>query len=386
MFKIFLIIILLLPFVGSQANGLPDMRYLGAFLLPENAKDKVSSFNNVFGPLALNQDLSSIFIVGDQNHQAIAEVTIPNFRGKTKLNNLPRGTFKQPFSKVLNRAKHGNPQTINRITGLLHVDGQLIVNGAKYYNAPANNTDTTVIMRNADSLKTSVVDGYFKVKGRTRAAGWISDVPEPLKKQMNTNYITGYASNLPITVRSSVGPSLFAISIFGVLDESVTDGLIWTQAYLDFPMATPLHKDLYNENGKNDIWTIASWAVYGFFTPKNQYLVLGESLGHRKGLGYKITQTSGRKCGGPCPRDPADRDNYYWSWDMSALLAKQQGVNTSFTTKPDHYGIVKWENIRKPIAGAVYDRKNNLLYILEKNAESRGKYTHYPIIHVYEIL
>jgi len=96
-----------------------------------------SELNYSEGPIALNPDRQSLFIVGHSHQQAIAEFAIPELVDSTVLTDLNMaGDPIQPFATILNRASGGNPQGNNRIGGMLTVYGpegpEPLVNAYEY--------------------------------------------------------------------------------------------------------------------------------------------------------------------------------------------------------------------------------------------------------------
>ena len=73
----------------------------------------------------------------------------------------------QPFAALLGSSPNGNPEGIDRITGMLLLDGQLIVNAEALYDAAGDNDDTSLLVRDASSLG-GVVDGYFELGFRQK--------------------------------------------------------------------------------------------------------------------------------------------------------------------------------------------------------------------------
>ena len=100
----------------------------------------------------------------------------------------------------------------------------------------------------------------------------------------------------------------------------------------------------------------------------------------RSGGGYKITQTNGNLCGGPCPRDPSDMYPYYWLYDLNEILSASHPWNVL----PYEYG--EWDD-RFPMGlptSASFDPVSGKLFVLTESATApdRGGY---PVINVYQI-
>ncbi len=142
---------------------LSDIQYEGAFRLPATTYG-TSSLNYSEGPIEYNGTNNSLFIVGHAHHQNIAEFSIPGLVKSTEISHLPMASEpNQHFSSILDRATEGNPQNLNRVGGMeyfrIGVEDILVVNAYEYYDAPGNNTQTTLIARDASQLESCRVDG-----------------------------------------------------------------------------------------------------------------------------------------------------------------------------------------------------------------------------------
>lgn len=107
-----------------------DMQYQGAFRLPASTFG-VSDLNFSEGPIAYNPVNHSLFVVGHDHQQAIAEFSIPTLSGGT-IDQLNMGVNLQPFVSLLNSGNCGNSQQINQIGGLKWIAGRLFVNAYEY--------------------------------------------------------------------------------------------------------------------------------------------------------------------------------------------------------------------------------------------------------------
>ena len=375
----------------SQNSDLPlfqmsDMQYAGAFRLPAQ-QFGTSDLNFAEGPIAYNPDSNTIYLVGHAHQQAIGEFSIPTLSMSEELKDLNMATNRQPFVQHLNQTGDGNPEQLDRIGGMIYYDGQLIVNAYEYYDAPANNTLTTMLVADALDLETSPVDGFYSLQGGAgHTSGWISPIPAEWRAELDGTHITGQSSGIPIIGRSSVGPSAFA---FNATD--IVSGLqnISTTKLLDFSLQNPLHTDLENKDGANDIWTHLSRVTFGMIVPATRtYLTIGYSGGHNSGVCYKCTQNNGNTCGGYCPPDTADRSQYYWLWDMNDLMAVKNGLKQAHDVRPYDYGVLNtpFENATQQIGGGTYDEKNNILYLsILKADREQGTYANPPVIVGYQL-
>ena len=132
--------------------SIADLQFEGAFRLPASTYG-ASSLNYSQGPLEYNPASHSIFIVGHSHHQAIAEFGVPPLVQSTNLAELNMaGAPTQVFTSILGGVSGGNTQNIDRVGGMELVTGpngvELLVNAYEYYDAPGDNTHSTLVLRN----------------------------------------------------------------------------------------------------------------------------------------------------------------------------------------------------------------------------------------------
>lgn len=392
-FSAFLATTTILPLHAQERFSIQDLTYQGAtrFIDVVSGESRLGFAN---GNFAINKDTNTVYIVGHEKDQAIAEYQLNDFSTSLNLEELPMaGPVLQGFSKVLNRADQGNPESIDTITGLQFIEETLVVNGATYYNASGSNSDTTLIIRNPKDISNSTINGFYELEGATHAAGWMTPIPETLREKFNADYIFGFASNLPINTRNSIGPSAFAVDSNSLLT-APNGATIPTTTLLDFSTTNPLHPDAYNETGQNKLWTEVSKAYVGFIVPGTEtYAVFGSSAGHEYGIGYKIEQDTGNVCGGPCAKVAGDRYNFYWLWDINDMIAVKNGQLPPYALKPYDYGelTLPFERLSSDegpnlMTGAYYESKSQNLYILLGEADRlQSQYEPTPILLKYEI-
>ena len=401
--------------------SISNFEYKGAFRIP-NTTYGVSSANYSEGVIAYNSTNKSIFLVGHEQEDAFAEFNIPVLGlSTTDISSLPNATNVQPFVNFFNRVPNKNfGEKINRVTGMYLNAGQLIVNSAEYYDASADNIDTSLVVRNASNLGSSEISGFYQMEGAVHAAGWISDIPEELSQYLtDSSHLAGYSSILAINGRSSIGPTSFPVNLNDfnktaqhidttpVLDFSLTnylylkdkddggDWITWGKNIVGDPNNPDTDINGENITLGNDLWTEKSNGVYGFIIPGTRtYAVIGSSGGHEFGVGYKITQDDGNVCGGYCSWKVADNYNYYWLWDVKDFVEVLSGVKTAFGLRPYEYG--KFEaplqfngstnsvQINK-IGGGAYDAESNTLYLSLKYAGQTGSFDRSPLILAYSI-
>ncbi|RLB64404.1 MAG: hypothetical protein DRI90_04615, partial [Deltaproteobacteria bacterium] len=113
---------------GAAEPGLMDigeLTFTGAFRLP-SSDFGVSNVNYAVGVLGYNVHNHSLFIVGHAHHTAVAEFPIAEGGTQEAVVDLPVSDEPlQPFVDVLSATADGNPDALDRITGLMVVDGAL---------------------------------------------------------------------------------------------------------------------------------------------------------------------------------------------------------------------------------------------------------------------
>ena len=367
-----------------------DFRYLGAFRLPDDTFG-ASSPNYSQGPLEYDAASRTIYIVGHSHHQAIAEFPVPVLICSKQIaeSNMCADPI-QNFVQILGRTTGGNPQNLNRIGGIEIFDEpegkKLLVNAYEYYDAPGDNSQTSAIVGDADDIAGSVINGFYTFQGGAgHTSGWISPIPAEWQTILGGTHITGQSSGIPIISRTSVGPSAFAFDGTEVFSTGPVDDPIATVPLLDFSLGHPLHHDLSNTTGTNDVWTHLSRVVYGFIPPGTRtYVTLGHSGGHASGVCYKCTQDDGTLCGGYCAPDAEDYYHYYWLWDVNDLVSVKSGHLQPYEVNPYDYGVFITPFKTRQLGGGTFDAANSVLYLTVQRADRlQGTYSNPPVVVAY---
>ena len=376
------------PFSLPLAS-IDDFEFIGGFRLP--AKQYANtSFNYAKG--VIEQSGNSLFIVGHQHHDMIAEFAIPELVNSEVISELIMADdpIQLPVS-VLGASSSGNSQSIDDITGLEVINNRLIINAKEYYDAPADNSHTTLIADNAFGLASSEIGGYYELRGAAHAGGWLSPIPAEWQAVLGGDYMTGYSSGDPIISRLSVGPSAFVVKSTEFSRVNAGDRDIRTTKLMDFSLRRPLHEDLFNESRNNDLWTHTSNAVYGFIVPGTRtYATFGHTSGITSGVGYKVTQDDGSLCPGYCSNLKADQSNYYWLWDVKDLASVKQRRKISSSIKPYAYGKFdvpyQTNGTINRIGGASFDEATGTLLFSVLMADTeQGEFTNPPVIAGYQL-
>ncbi|MBM89922.1 MAG: hypothetical protein CMQ41_16290 [Gammaproteobacteria bacterium] len=337
------------------------------------------------GPIAVSNDDRVLFIAGHAQHFGLGSYLLSDEPGFGDINTLPIAENLSPFVKINPQNKF--PGSVNRITGIETLDEHLLVMTDEYYDANTDNNNFLVLLNNNTNLEQAKQVGFFSISAKSHAAGWMSEVPAPLSKELDALYIAGSASNIPINARHSIGPTLFTWFPYFLENVKPKGVTLVMEPLIDYSLDNPLHPNLNNKNGKNDLWTELSYAAFGFISPdQSKYIVIGHSGGHDSGVGYKITQKNGHQCGGYCAIDDKDYYNYFWIYSVSDIKKSFAGAIEPHEVKPIEYGRLPLLNHRHLIKGADFNHRTNHLYLSIDNLDTtQSEYESQPLIWVFEL-
>lgn len=392
--------------------NIDNFEYEGGFRISaakysNNPSDSESNYDSAdfsYGIFTYNQHNNSIYLIGNPRHGSIAEFKVPEIIKSTDVADFK--VAKQATQNFLRFYTQGEKKSkeltgiLNyfRVTGLAKIGNSLIVNYINWYDANASETDTSIVIKQANRLASSEIIGPYQIQGSAHASGWMTPIPDMWKSILGGSYIVGNQPYASILSRLSIGPSAFSFYPRSDMIYAAS-GKVPTKALLDFPLKHLLYdKSVYsanartedilaNTNKKNKLWTTSSGAAVGFILPGTRtYVTIGKSAGHYSGIGYKITDSKGKLCGGPCPYDADDYYAYYWLWDVSDLVKVKYGLMKSYEVRPYDYGIF---NIPIPlqknsVSSGSYDPVNKRLYLSVRGGDTIGRYARPPLIITYK--
>lgn len=425
-------ILMALPLISIN-----DMKFIGAFRIKSGQYGE-SKIGFSDGRMAYNNDNHSLFITGFPSDSSIAEFLIPELVNSTNLLDLNLTSDPvQDFFRPLLRLENENTQNMNRLGGMQYIDGELLVHTYEYYDALVDATHTSLVIRDANNMLNSLVDGFFEFNGKAHVSLWISPLPDKLQQLFNGDYISGASSVMPINARASMGPSAFVFNAVDIVKTNNVNnirqknGLINTLKILDYSLNNILADNIqgwmanrewrgsiqynysgerppgddfsrfYDENlvGSNYLWTEKSSGQYGIVLPGTRtYAVFGSSAMHNSGGGYKITRKDGKTCPGPCAYDPLDQYNYYWFYDIAELYQVKIGNKQPYEVKPYSYGRFKTPfdnmysirqslNYKPLISGGTYNAKDKIIYFSLPVADlEQSVYEPAPVIMAYKLI
>src|SRR5688572_24251788 len=155
-----------------------DLNYLGAFRLPGGTFG-TSSFDYGGTALAYNPANNSLFMVGHDWDQAVAEVNIPTLKTGS-IGGLNTATVRQNFVSVLNGLSTGIDSGDElKVGGLMVNENQLIGSAYVFYDADGDQRGSHFKLSSLN-LSSSTKTGLHTVGtiGGGWVGGWMTAIPD----------------------------------------------------------------------------------------------------------------------------------------------------------------------------------------------------------------
>ena len=373
--------------VGSQQPSPPaatdalliraeDLIYQGAFRLPRGVFGG-SSFDFGGTALAFNSARGSLFIVGHDHHQQVAEIAVPAVRNASQLRDLETATMLQPFTDAT-EGKLGmvGPNTV-KIGGLLPYQGQLYLTAFLYYDGDGSQKLSHFVSGTDLGVKGDVKGPYQVGEiGAGFVSGYFGLVPAAWQAALGGPVLNGNCC-LSIISRTSYGPAAFTFDplMLGVKTPAPIKPLVY------YPSAHPLLDRGVSGDGWSNTSTLfnGTSAVTGVVFPNGTRSLL---FFGRHGLG-KFCYGEGHECNDPVQDSKgghaAPYQQYVWAYDANHLANVKTRRRDPWTVKP--YAV--WE-LKLPFAnggghlrGATYDPDTNRLFVSQAYGDGD-----LPLIHV----
>jgi len=353
--------------------NISQLEYLGAFRLPASTYGTSSVLNST-GPIGYNPKRNSLFVSGKITQHSIAEFAIPKLTNSLKIGDLSIASAPiQSFSDVLHKAPIEYDIDI-AVAGLQPVGDKLLLNVYEFYDQDYANPYNTLVINDGANVKSSSVNGYFRMSGEAMAAGWMSPIPAEWQSSLGGTYISGFSKSTNRANRySSYGPSAYAFNAEDVANNSGSISGISTIPLIYYTLENGLvsESDLLNQSGTNSLWTSISEASYGLIIPgTSTYLVLGMSGGHESGVSYGVPPYGGYK--GYYTNDQHDQHCYYWLYNLNDVVKVKAGQIKPYAVKPYETGVFaapfQVDNVNK-ISGGTFDSANGIIYLTIAGAD-----------------
>jgi hypothetical protein len=405
-----LFVCLLLPGSVSAADKLlqaADFTYLGAFRVPQGDLGGPQYHGLSYGgsALAYNPARNSLFIVGHDQDQLVAEISIPSPVVSSDPGKLNRARLLQKLADVtkgnLTRIKEGGaPETSNKVKigGLLVYGDHLVGTAYNFYDGARS-----AVLSHFKSGTYLAAEGNFQgmyqvgsqpsVPQAGFVAGYMGNIPAEYRSALGGSTITGQAG-ISIVGRTSWGPAAFAFEPGKLgIDNPVT--------------ATPL---VYYPL---DHQTLGRW---GHPLPPNPHIALGDTIAGvafptgtrsiiftgKHGQGSSCYGVGGATDPGGHPgveycHDPNDSYkgthswpyvNQVWAYDVNEFLAVSNGQKKPWEVLP--YAVWSFplpttqQLFTVPAGASAYDEINKRLYLVQPGADNAPVWG-LPLVHVFRI-
>ena len=356
--------------------GQADFELLGSFRVPQG-QNAQSTFAYGGTAPAFNPANNSLFVVGHDHHQAIAEISIPTLVSSSNKNDLNTASFIQPFQDIQSQVPNWTLNSAAKIGGLEVVDGTLVGTFYEYYDGDYSGADSHFQLSSTD-LSTASVTGLQSVgnQGGGNVGGYMTPIPLEWQDELGATHLTGQSA-LAIVGRTSAGPA-----VSGFDPNNLASGNTPAINYLRYPISNPL-RPVETTNPFFNLTTEITGVVF----PENSSSVI-----------FIGSHGTGEYCYGDPEEcnDPArggkgthSRGGEYeyqaWAYDVNDFIAVKNGLKQSWEIQP--YDVWTFDlpidEASKRIGGVSYDSATGQLYVAQQNADFTG--APYPIINVFQL-
>lgn len=351
-----------------------SLNYLGGFRLPEGNFGG-SRFGYGGTVLVYNPQNHSLFIVGHDWDQMVAEVSIPPYVNSSNINELNTATVLQNFTDPSEGLMYTVDDPSIKVGGLLLYNDSLYGSVYTYYDADGSQEYSHY--RSATDLTISGdVEGMFRLGelGAGFVSGYMTQIPEEWQDDFNGSAITGQCC-IPIISRTSYGPAAFS---FHPEDLGAIDPVpVTPMAY--YPSSHPLAAW-----DSTNAWFNGTTQIKGIVFPQgtNSLLFFGNH-----GIG-EFCYGTGDDCNDPV--NPYQGTHGYpyvyqvWAYDANDLLEVSNGIKQPWQVLP--YDVWQFDfpivTEGKSLGGVAYNPEAALLYVSQLFVDGLDAQ---PVIHVFSL-
>jgi hypothetical protein len=357
-----------------------DLRYLGAIRLPAGppaGQKWASSFAYGGGAMAYNPKRDSLFLLGHDHHQLVAEISVPRPVRSRSVAALPVARVLQPFADVT-----GGLRKEGWMVGGLLVDrDRLLWTAYVYYDAPA----AVKVSHGFSTLDLSRPNarGIYSLANvpAGAVAGYMAHVPDDWRERFGARVLTGQAG-IPIVTRTSAGPAAVGFDPDQLGPQPAPTGV-----FLYYPLAHPLDR----LDRKSDVWNFASGLGGMAFVSRGGKAAV--MFFGRRGLGeywYGLAEEGGKKDPASIYKGPhaPPYSTAVWFYDPADLLAVKEGLKRPWEARPYHVAPLPgaFPSPTGELGGVAYDPRSGRLYVAQPRGDRESNpYEPLPVVHVVEV-
>ncbi len=359
-----------LPLVQPES-----LKYEGAFRVPKDTVNG-SSFDYGGTALAFNKKNHSLFIVGHDHDQLVAEISIPKIIESNSLGRLETAKIIQPFAD----ASDGKMDKVDddgaiKVGGLYVRRNRLFGTAYSYYDADGSQVRSHFKSKLTLAQKGDA-RGMFRVGklGAGFVSGWIADVPRAWQRAVGAPSLTGNCC-IPIISRTSYGPAAFGFN---------PDRLRRKKSARLKPLVYyPQSHSTLGDWDSNSRYFNGSTSMAGLVLPKNTRSLLFFGA-HGQG---DFCYGTGAECDDPTDESKGTHGYPYayqiWAYDMNELLRVKKKAIKPWSVRP--YKVWKFNlpfsSEVKSLGGVAYDAKEGRIFVSQKFGNDS-----YPVIHVFRVV
>lgn len=345
-----------------------NLNYEGSFKMPSGTFGG-SKFSWAIPVAAYNSLNNSLFLVGHDQDQMVAEVSIPTPLVTTQAEDLPIATILQPFTDPSEGLMYTIDDGTIVLGGLLVFNNKLYGTAYDFYDAD-NSTTLSHFSSSLDLSEQGDAEGMYQVG--TEKAGYVSGFMTHIPPEWQTSFggpaITGNCC-ISIISRSSYGPAAFVFDPATVGQQSPVPATPLMYYTYGNPLGGTEGVDQWGE--ASSVWN-GSTQIRGVVFPKNSRSIL---FFGNQGTGTWCYGT-GSECNDPVVSSKGVHAYPYvpqvWAYDALDLLKVKNGEVSPWEIAP--YQI--WElslpfpseNFKSKIGGT-YDPATQRIFITEKRED-----------------
>lgn len=418
-----------------------DFKYLGAFRVPKGDLGGILQKGLAYGGsvIAFNPDKNSLFLVGHDHNQQVAEIAIPDLVISRNINDLNTAKVVQDLADITegnlrNLKADGGAILANgtKIGGLVKYGDKLVGSVYAYYDgdhaAVRSHFTSGLVLSEKEDFR-----GMYQVGNKPKpvpqagfVAGYMTLIPPSWQTELGGTVLTGMSA-LSILNRTSSGPAAFA---FDPASLGATPALATALLYYPIDHQTLgtyyTSRTLYNKGSSQSGVVFPRGTRSVIFTGMQG---VGEAC---YGPGTKDSSEQGNRsntppphntCGGipmtdtadPCCYDPVNANKgahaypytyFVWAYDAADLLRVRKrgkiaddpspnladGVppTSSESYQPWHIKpYAAWE-IALPFAqqgysiasgASAYDEKRKIMFLVQVGTDNFS----WPVIHAFKV-
>jgi hypothetical protein len=352
-----------------------DLVYQGAFRVPQG-KFGGSSFDYGGTALAFNPARDSLFCVGHDWQQQVAEISIPRVTRSDTLDALATASVLQPFADPTEGKMYKVDDTANgiKVGGLIVYQDRLYETAYSYYDGDASQEDSHFV----SGLDLSVpgdVRGPYRVGkvGAGFVSGYFGVVPEAWRSRFGAPVLNGQCC-LSVLSRTSYGPALFAVDVASLGEKRSIPATPLAYYPADHPLA--------QWDSTNPFFN-GSTEVRGVVFPEGTKSVL---FFGRHGTG-KFCYGTGEACDDPVQPYKGTHGYpyayYVWAYDADDLLAVRNRKKDPWEVRPYATWTLTFPygtKGRAVLGGAAYDPETGRIFVSQQFADGD-----LPVIHIFTV-